>query len=203
VNLNDLQTELYASGFQYLQVETGGTARATRWINQSYQELCDLENWPFLETTATGTSPLAITDLSMIESVLDATNKTKLEAVRWQDLTDSYPDLTTVGAPIFYYLTAGTTVNTYPAASVSLSVRYYKNPTDLANAGDTPIIPTAFHDLIVLGAWRRALLDDSGAGDYQFIQQEWTSRVNVMRASLLPDPERQVLTAGSQDAGWL
>lgn len=199
MNLTELQAEVYASGAAYLQQETGGPARVTRWINQAYQELCDLDDWPFLETTATGTAPLTITDFDAVESVLDTSNRRKLEEIDWPTITELYPDLTTAGTPRWYYLTTGNVVNVYPVQAVTLSVRYYKNPTDLSGSSDTPVVPAQFHDIIVLGAWRRVLLDDNAAGDYQFVKQEWLDRVQTMRQALLWQPTYQVLVAGSED----
>lgn len=202
MNLNDFLNDLYGA-FAYLQTDTNGPARATRWVNQAYQEICDLEDWPFLETTATGTAPLTVADLGEVESVLDATSKTKLEQADWRSLTDTYADLTITGAAVFFYITAGSVINVFPAnTTVTLSVRYYKNPADLANALDTPVVPAAFHDVILLGAFRRAYLEDGAGADYQMVAAEFDRRVNVMRTALLVDPEAQVITAGSQD-GWL
>lgn len=200
MNLGDLLNELYASGFSYLQTDANGPARATRWINQSYQEICDLEDWSFLESTATGSAPLTIADLDEVESVLDTTNKTKLEETDWESITDLYADLTIAGAPVYWYETVGSVINVFPTSTtVTLSVRYFKQPQDLASMTDVPIVPTSYHDIIVLGAWRRALLDDSAAGDYQAIRSEWGDRLNVMRLALLDEPESQLISAGSQD----
>jgi hypothetical protein len=84
-------------------------------------------------------------------------------------------------------------------ASLALSVRYLKVPTELSNAADSPLLPAAYHDIIVLGAWRRGLLDDSNAGDYALIKAEWAERLGAMRQALLDVPTSQFLTFAGED----
>lgn len=200
MNFSDLQTEFFESGFAYLNDNGVGTARAKRWLNQSYKEICALQAWPFLEATATGASPLVISTLGRVISVVDTTNRNTLAKSRYADLVDIYPDVTVVGSPLYWYQSAATTIATAPSGtSVQLSVLYIPVPTDLSNSNDTPSIPTAYHDIIVLGAWRRGLLDDSNAGDYTLIKTEWTDRIAAMKLELLHEPQFQHITGSSLD----
>lgn len=200
MNFGDLVTEFYSSGFAYFQQETNGPVRVQRWINQSYQELCDLEDWPFLEATATGTAPLTISDLEDVIDVQDTTTRNTLVQSDHAAMSEVTGDLTITGTPTYYYITGGAVINVFPVSTtVQLSVRYIKNPTDLANNADTPIVPTPFHDLIVLGAWRRGLLDDSAAGDYSLIAAEYDRRLSTMRQSQLVPPRYQTVTGASGD----
>lgn len=199
MNLGQLLTEFYANGFDYLNDGASGATRATRWINQSYQELCALERWPFLEATATGPAPLSVPTLLEVLTVVDTTNtNTTLIEADQVELANT-GDLTSTGTPIFYYITGGTTVSVWPVATNSLSVRYTAQPSDLAAAGDTPIVPAPYHDIIVLGAVRRALLDDTDSGSYQLIKAEWNDRVQQMVASQLNPITRQYVTGASDD----
>lgn len=196
----ELQTDFYESGFAYLNDNGTGAIRAKRWLNQSYLEICALEPWPFLETTTTGSAPLTPTSLRQVITVLDTTNDVKLEHSDYDSLTDLYPDPTVTGTTLYWYLAGGTTVTIVPpSTTIVLSVTYIKVPTELANASDTPLLPAAYHDIIVLGAWRRGLLDDSNAGDYGLIKSEWGDRLGVMRQSLLDTPTSQLLTMSGED----
>lgn len=95
MNLSDLTTELGARGFDYLT-----EARRTYFLNQAYlTDICESEEWPFLEATATGASPLAITDLRVIESVIDEDQQVKLTPLTRKAITDLSPDLDQPGNP--------------------------------------------------------------------------------------------------------
>lgn len=196
----ELQTDFFASGFSYLDDNGVGVVRAKRWLNQSYLEVCALEAWPFLETSTTGVSPLAISNLRHVVAVLDTTNDVRLDYADYDSIVDLYPDPTVTGVPVFWYVAGGTTVTVIPVNStVSLAVNYLKVPTELSNASDTPLLPAAYHDIIVLGAWRRGLLDDSSAGDYTLIRSEWNGRIDAMRQALLNVPRSQHLTFAGED----
>lgn len=196
----ELQTDFFASGFSYLDDNGVGVVRAKRWLNQSYLEICALEAWPFLETSTTGVSPLTISNLRQVVTVLDTTNDVRLVHSDYDSITDLYADPTATGIAVFWYLAGGTTVTVIPVNStVSLAVTYLKVPTELSNAADTPLLPAAYHDIIVLGAWRRGLLDDSSAGDYALIKSEWGDRIGAMRHALLDVPRSQHLTFAGED----
>lgn len=197
----ELQAEFFASGFDYLNDNSTGTIRAKRWLNQAYLETCRMEQWPFLEATVSGVPPLAISDLDKVITVLDTTNDGPLSHSDYDSTVQDFPDPTQApGPPMFWYLTAGTTISVAPPdATISLSVRYTRVPTELSAAGDTPLLPAAFHDVIVLGAWRRGLLDDSNTGDYRNVKQEWADRIGAMRYALLDNPDSQYLTFVAAD----
>lgn len=200
MNFSELQTDFFESGLGYLNDNATGLARAKRWLNQAYLEACALEPWPFLETTATGPPPLAIADLGQVLAVLDTTNNVNLTHSDYSSLVVDYSNPTVTGTASFWYLTGGTTVNVMPPnTGISLSVRYFKVPTEMSNASDTPVIPTQYHDIIVLGAWRRGLLDDSAAGDYEVIKREWNERMAIMRQARLDIFETQFLTLAAED----
>ena len=78
MTFQQLLTEFFARGFDYLNDSGAGETRAKQWINQSYQEICGLDDWPFLEATASGGSPLTIADLRTILSLTDTTTNTNL-----------------------------------------------------------------------------------------------------------------------------
>lgn len=196
----ELQTDFFESGFAYLNDNGVGVIRAKRWLNQAYLEICALEPWPFLEASTTGVSPLTIADLRQVISVLDTTNKVALVHSDLKAITDLYPDQTVNGTTLYWYLAAGARITLIPAnATISLAVNYLKVPTELSNAADTPLLPQAYHDIIVLGAWRRGLLDDSNAGDYGLVKTEWSERLGAMRQALLDVPSTQFLTFAGED----
>lgn len=177
-----LQTEFLARGYQYLLTGAGLT-RAKAWLNQSYLEVCEEEPWPFLLATAAGASPVTVTDVRVIRSVTDTTQRVPLEVISEDDLLGSSLLLTTAGPPTYYYLD-DVIVRTYPVGG-TLSIRYYKVPAELVADADVAIVPNRFADLIVNGAVRRAALDANEAAGAAEAEGERQRGLALMRRSLL------------------
>jgi hypothetical protein len=194
-----VEAEFYQSGFNYIS-DTGQSARALRWINQSYQEVCSMENWPFLRTVVTQAAPVSLPLLSRIVRVTDTSTSggNRLYEGDEDMLADLNPDLSLAGTPAYYYLTyaAGApSLNVYPVSTHTIEVVYFQNPTPLASPGDVLIIPDQFIDVVVLGAMRRGYLDGTDtAQQYQMVKQEYADRLEFMRTQLLPRPSYQALS---------
>ena len=141
MTFQQLLTEFFARGFDYLNDSGAGETRAKQWINQSYQEICGLDDWPFLEATASGGSPLTIADLRTILSLTDTTTNTNLGFIDRRTLNEAYPDQSQAGNALYAYITNGTTINTYPGNTDSLSVNYVKVPADLDNEQESAECP--------------------------------------------------------------
>ncbi len=191
--LADLRTELAARGFDYLS-----STRLTDFLNYAYTvDVSEADAWPFLETSTTGTSPVTVSDLRTIESVIDTTNQVKLRPMDRRHVTDLDVDLTRTGTPEFYYVTTGNVVATYPVGTGTLSIRYWKTPTALSADADEPLLPTRFRALIVDAAEVRAYTDDDEADQANIAQQRFLSRLEHMRLSLMGQqfdrPESMVL----------
>lgn len=184
--------QLYKTGFDDL-----GADRLKRWLNEAYHEVNEAEDWPYLETIASGASPVTTTDLRKLLSVTDTTNASILPVVARRWLMRVFASITTVATPAEYawYDNTTTQIKTYPvpAAPPTVSVQYVKIPVDLAATTDTPVLPTRYHDLIVSGAIRRAY---EARGDYQSAQAidtEVQKGIAQMRTALLrPTPGREV-----------
>jgi hypothetical protein len=156
-----LREEFFARGFEYLDDNASGLVRAKRWINDAMHMIDEMEDWPYLQASTTGTAPLTISDLRKVESVSDAANFVRLRRRSRGELADTYADLTTTGSPSEYYVTGGTTINVYPAnTSTTLTVTYWKFGSDLTNDTDTPLMPDRFRYAIVEYAVATALRDD-------------------------------------------
>lgn len=159
-DLTGLLTEFYARGFEYLAADAAGVVRATRWLNDAMHAIDEYANWPYLEATTTGSSPLTIADLRVPDVVFDTSNQRVLSQRSSGELAQWAGDLSTTGAPNSYYVSSGTTINVYPANVVSLSVRYWKFGPDLSSGSDTPLMPDRFRSAIVDYAVAAAMRDD-------------------------------------------
>ena len=177
-NLLGLRTELLARGFDYLS-----PTRANQFLNDSQNEICDHTNWPFLETSATGNSPLTIADLGRIRTVQD-NNSLALERVEPDHIIAIGGDLATTGTPIYYYVTAGSAVTVYPVTVISLTVRYYKIPTELSADTDVPTVPSRFRPLIVDKAAALAYREDDKQDLSVAAETKLEENLAKMRAAL-------------------
>jgi hypothetical protein len=142
--LLDGRTELSARG--YSRFVSASPSRATVWLNAAKNRFEDYPyDWPWLKTSTTGTAPVTISDLRRVLSVADTTNRTPLEPVNADAITE-YGDtnLALVGPAQAWYLSAETVLTTYPVGSGTLSVRYVKFSPELSADGDAPLIPLRY-----------------------------------------------------------
>jgi hypothetical protein len=180
-----LQTELYARGYDYLNESAAGIVRAKRFLNEAYLEICEYGDWPFVEGDITGAAPLTITDLRQVQSVWDNTQKITVyhKDRRW--LRDTFGNLAQTGSCTWYYL-EGTILNLYPVdASASLRVRYLAIPPVMSGNTDVPVIPNAYQHLIVDGAVLRCMKDDDNFADVDALKQSYIADIERMRSNYL------------------
>jgi hypothetical protein len=181
MNLGQIRSEVQARGFDYLS-----TARCTTLINIAVNEICSYMPWPFMETSVgPSASPLTITDLGWVLSVVDSLADVSLSRDdRRRTLTDD-ADLSDTGTPQVYWL-EGNTVTVWPgSATDTITVRYVKTPVDLSSDADVPLIPTGFHDLIVHGTVLQAQLDNDMLQSYQMTRQVWQTRIDQMVQAIM------------------
>lgn len=189
MDFSTLQTELFAFGFDDWNDAGTGLTRAKRLLNESYKRICDAEPWVFLETTASGTAPLTVSDVRQVLAVTDNTQDRNLRYVAREHLERLYPDLPETGVPYYWYFASETQIGVYPAnTSDTIEVLYLKNPTDLSASGDTPVIPTRFHFLIVLGAAMdaHAYKDNAGAEALVALERRFDRLMLEMRMNQFP-----------------
>lgn len=182
MNLEELRQELFDRGFKYLT-----DPRADRFLQDTYLvDICEGEDWPFLEETKEGVGPLLVTDLRTIEYVWDTVQRRKLTPMLRGRLTDDVDvDLTTRGDPQFYYVTGGVRVNTYPLnVTNKLQVRYWKVPTALA-PGYGPVFAERFHGLVVDGAMVRAYQEKDNYELTREARVNFDATLEKMKGSLL------------------
>ena len=200
-----LQAELAARGFDPLV----GQGRAGAFINRGMRALDGMALWPYLESSATGTAPLAISDLLTVEAVLDTTNDVELLPDTYQNLRARFGgDLSTAGNPSYWYMaTPGgvRTVATYPvSSSVQIGVQYWRVTSALSSGSDVPAAPARWHDLIVDLAAIRAYRDMHNHGAAESLQAQVDRDVAQMRQELFTDqvqgPGFIQIRSGSDDS---
>ena len=134
-------------------------ATLTDLLNDAYEDIWTREGWPFKEAEASVTvaegddTPTMPTDFGKVLAVGDDTNSTELEFWRPDQLQlQTIGALTATGQPLIYYF-LGNTFKLYPVpdAGYTLTLKYIKKFTPLANDTDVPDLPNN-HRLVVLGA---------------------------------------------------
>lgn len=180
-----LLTEFYARGFDYLNDGGAGEVRAKRWINQSYMEILEMDDWPFLQTSVQSQTPLIISDLGTIESVTNVTASRNIGFIDRRTLVEQYPDLAAAGSPDYAYITQGTTLNTYPVGSDTILVRYLRLAGELADTDDQPEIPSRYQYAIIDYACARAYMDSDNPEMAQIARRDGDSLVQMMRERLM------------------
>lgn len=180
-----LLTEFYARGFDYLNDGGAGEVRAKRWINQSYMEILEMDDWPFLQTSVQSQTPLIISDLGTIESVTNVTASRNVGFIDRRTLVEQYPDLSATGTPDYAYITQGTTLNTYPVGSDTILVRYLRLAGELADTDDQPEIPSRYQYAIIDYACARAYMDSDNPEMAQIARRDGDNLVQMMRERLM------------------
>lgn len=187
-----LQTEFFARGFDYLNDAGAGLTRVKQWLNDAYHEICEAEDWPWLQTDATGAAPLTIADCRKVLAVRQGATVLPLVEQRW--IQEIFGDYTTAGTAEYSWVDQSSSiiVRVYPTAVASLNVRYIKFPTDLSGSTDTPAVPTRYHNLIVHAAVRRGYLDVDDFNAAAQVDKEVEMGLQEMRIAYLRDePMRQ------------
>lgn len=189
MNLGDAQTELAGRGFDYL-----AASRMTIMLNDAKNALEDQWPFPWLETTATGTAPLTITDLKQVLYVQDTTNDNELLGLPVAQIAVDGDDITRAGTPAYWWLDGTSTLNVWPVStSVQLSVRYVRESVELSAVSDTPLIPARYHPLWVDLAVVQAYHDSDNFAGAQQLQGYVDSRM----AKLVERYEQRNLQNGS------
>lgn len=162
------RTELQARGYSRFTA-----ARLDVWLNTAKNRFEDYPyDWPWLKATASGATPLTISDLRRVRSVVDPTNRMPLDQVDADDILDfEDTNLALVGRALQWYLTSDTVLASYPVGAASLSVRYIKFSPELSADGDAPLIPARYRqtwvDLAEVDALRYGVKDASSASSME------------------------------------
>lgn len=180
-------------GFSYLADNANSQARRDRWINEGYQSLLEEADFPFEESTATGAAPLTIADLRDVRYVGN-TDGELVQRSRQEIMGWNASQQTQTGNASYWYQD-GSQIKVWPLDTRSITVRYLRTPPDLSAAGDTPIVPARYHDLIVDFAVLRALRDRSNYQEADALWQAMQVDLTRMRTALLgQDPMFQRIT---------
>jgi hypothetical protein len=177
----ELIATLKAQGFHYLT-----DAECAQLLNSAYLlDICEDEDFFFLEESAEGTAPLEVKDLRTIEYVTNVTQNNKLDPLRRARITDDFtPDIDQPGSPSVYYVTEGKNVNVFPTSTTDkILVRYWKVPEELSGTAE-PLLPKRWHSLVVDGARARGYENSDDWELATAAEAKFNVRLERMRDSL-------------------
>jgi len=160
MTLKEMREEVFAQGFDDFEGDAAGEARINRWINQAYQELTLMKDWPFLEAEYEGTLPNTFENLGKILDVVSVTNRYVLRPADRREIVRFDPTLQGNGQTAYRWFQEGVgTIATYPkTTSETFRVRYAVVPSELTEDTSKPLLPRRFQYLIVKGAERQAYM---------------------------------------------
>lgn len=201
LTLAQARTELQVRGLDFLS-----NTRANAFLNDAMHEFHDYANWYWLETTTTGAAPLTIADLRDVLYVVDATNQNELANQDIRDLIDVDAAQVSTGTPVSYWID-NTTIKVWPTATVNLSVRYVKVPTDLSADSDVPTFPSKYHSLWVTLAQARVYAQDENFSAQaeplkQSAYQDLQNAAQLLMGRMLDAPATQNLTSDPDSSLW-
>lgn len=157
MTFKEIYEEVVARGFENIAEEEGGEARIKRWINEAYREVIDHRAWAFLRDEAEGKAPLTIEDLGHVISAVNQRSDSRLTFTTEAGLRHWDPTLESTGVATQWFLEGDSELHVYPTDAASeILVVYLKNPPDLKEDGDEPLVPAGYHGVIEDGAVLRA-----------------------------------------------
>lgn len=168
------------------------------YINDRYTEVWGTSPfWPFKRSHATVSitagqraSSALSNGVWRVESVLDATNDTRLTPLRSRsDLARIDPSEASTGPPQHYRL-FGNVIEVWPTpeTTTSLKVDVLLQATDL-DASDSPAFPAQYHRMLVDGALASAYADDGNAQMAKFYEDRFVKKLEQMKGDLLDTQE--------------
>ena len=184
MSLGTMLTEFYARGFNYLN-DPAGAVRATRWLNQAYQEICDMDDWGFLQTSVVSAAPVRILDLAVVESVKNTVTGAVVDFVDRRTLEEQFTTLSEVGSARFAYLVGGLTLSTYPVSTDVLKVSYLRTVGSLVADTDQPVIPARYQYAIIDFACARAYMDSDNPEMAAAARRDGDSLIAMMRERVM------------------
>lgn len=174
------------------------------FINDTYHEVNDLHDWPFLEVETT----LALTDGDRVVSV-PAGFRTARQVVlvigdkryeleeRPEAMTAQWDNATEGIASRFVIDDDEVQLDRPVPEDATLELSYSSLPVPLAAGGDTPVWPVQFHNALEYGAAARLLSSEGDDSDrIQAFNMEYSSTVARMRRRLLTSVSRTSRWAG-------
>ena len=145
------------------------------YINDAQRDIFNEYRLPFMEANQNYTLTAGVSDITngnglptnfvqaitLFDTTTGGERVIPQKDIREVDQYYADPDDTTIhptGRPEYwYYFNETIRVYPVPSSAFTLTVRYFKSPTEMTVDGDVPEIPSAFEELLVVGAAYRVM----------------------------------------------
>lgn len=161
MNVGAIQTDVQNHGFSDISL-----ADFLTHLNDAYQDLNNLEAWPYLEKTLVTTFSAAAgqfagtTDIKQVLSLINTAKGYNLTPIRADNFFKDYSNvLTQTGDPVLYYtpnvnatVPNGLALSVWPIpTAVACQLRYLYIPSAFTTVNDLPVLPERFHRVLTWG----------------------------------------------------
>lgn len=173
----EMQNEVLAYGFD----ATAYRARIKSWLNEAQSRIARTLEIPELYTQSTITTIVGTTtytkptDLIRLKAITDpALDNLTFEPDYDEVLLDNSANPTNTGRPVeFSIAPTGIILSPVPDAVYSLTLTYYKRPTDLSVDSDVSTLPVDYHDVMVSYTLQRSYRSEDDAEMATFYYNEY------------------------------
>lgn len=159
--------------------------KLNQFINDAQREILNARRFTFMEREADVTTTSGSTALTGVPTTMQIPlsmkvytpvgNATFLDYVEYEDIDQRMPNVSIAGntPPSAWTIFNLTPILVYQAdGTYTLKLKYIKTPDELTTDASVPEIPEAFGELLVLGAYKRALLFNDENAKAQLVQQD-------------------------------
>lgn len=186
-----------------------GAAKLNQFINDAQRDILNSRRFTFMEReadlqTVIGSSSVTGTptdlQIPITLRMFSPTNYASMMTyMEYEDFDDTIPNQALVGDTIpQYWRVFNGEILVYPNSDAlyDMKLKYIKTPTELVADADVPEVPEAFGELLVLGAYKRALEYNDDYDQAQVIQQQVDVQMDMLdqrskRQTGLPHVMRQ------------
>lgn len=186
-----VQNKLDDSGFS--------SSILTDFANDTQRELFNSHFFQFMEDSQTFVLTPGTADIGTLPTNLQLpinlriSSPAAMSKVLQPITADEYDELynsnavSTQGTPTQWIpFESAISVYPIPSSAITLTMRYYKVPTELSNSTDVPEIPVEFQEILVLGMLKRALEYNDSYDQSAFIDAKMARLIDDMSRRYSP-----------------
>jgi hypothetical protein len=188
MNLGQLKTSVQARGFAADTVTS-----QVEMVNSVYRELYSMREWWWLEASSSAVATVigtqaytpSPTTFQTIKRVwlVSAGVEIPLEYLPPHDLRKRTNDNDSNARPKYWsFFNAQIQLYPVPEAVYTIGYDYISRPADLAADGDTPVIPSQYHDVMVWGAVAELSFRERNYEAYNVARTRYVEKLQSMMA---------------------
>lgn len=170
MNVDQATVAVQQRGFDYLSAE-----RVLLMLNAGKNAFEDVYEWPWLQASETGPTPLLIADLKLVLSVRQGDRE--LLGLTLQQVKLGETNLQEAGTPEYWWLSGDDTMHAWPGEGAVLTVDYVGDSPELVAPADTPLIPVRYHSMWIDYAVVEAYKDSDNFAGAQALRADVNYRM--------------------------